>query len=858
MNPGGPPVTFGEWVKIRRRKLDLTQSELADRAGCSVFALRKIESAERRPSKQLANLLAKALEISQEELPKFLKVARGEMNLSRLGSVDTDSHSFSAPTTLTSKTVSPLPVFAGQFIGREQELSALSRLLVDPQCRLLTLVGPGGIGKTRLAVMAASLNQQVFADGLCFISLAALHSASYIVPAIADALGISFHGHNEPLAQLIFHLRGKEVLLVLDNAEHLLNDVSLYSDLLEGAPTIKLLVTSRERLNLQQEWVFEIQGLPAPSPSHAVNPQEYSSVMLFIQAARRSYAAFEPQPADLVEIAKICRMLDGMPLGIELAATWINVLPCAEITIEMAQSLDILATNLKNVPERQRSLRAAFDYSWHLISEEERKVLARLSVFRGGFERQQAEQIVGTTLSILQALVTKSLVRRKSSGRFELHEVIRQYAYAQFEIDPEMDRVLDAHTAIYLRFLADRRADLKGPAQFRVLQELRSEMNNLRGAWDRAVDRKAFDQLGGCIRSLGWFCDISGYLGDGIDMLEKLVAGLRAETADDDFQRLIGISFGQMGLITFRQGHFEQALTYLDQSLQILRPFNEPDFLTDPVIIKGVIHHLNGDFDLSKTLILEGLDWARRVGDRWWEGYAIFNLGYIESLMGNYDAGYEQMLQGLAIWRELNDASTIALGLNHICPTALRLNKIEEAQVWLEESVELCSKVGDRWGLGTAYRNLGLTFLIKGETDEALHYLIKSLDLFTGFTTGWDLIRSNIFIGEVYRVKKEYAQARQIFQDAVRQALNYQSNVLALDATASLALVNLVDGHPNVAFEMAQLVLSESRTTHFVRERAEKILYEARNRLDIEEIEKATERLERLSLVSVFTDPSMM
>jgi len=256
------PVTFGDWIKQRRRVLDLTQSELADRAGCSVFALRKIESGERRPSKQLANLLANSLEISAQVLPRFLKVARGDLNLERLDSPAAGN--MLTPAVQTGIPGSRLPSFPNTLLGREPELAALRQLIKDPGCRLLTLTGPGGIGKTRLAVEVGALVTAEFADGVYFVSLAGVRSTSYIVPAISDALGISFQGHDLPAIQLYRFLQHKQLLLIIDNAEHLLDDLIVYTGILENTAGIKILVTSRERLHLQEEWVFQIQGLPTP------------------------------------------------------------------------------------------------------------------------------------------------------------------------------------------------------------------------------------------------------------------------------------------------------------------------------------------------------------------------------------------------------------------------------------------------------------------------------------------------------------------------------------------------------------------------------------------------------------------
>jgi predicted ATPase/transcriptional regulator with XRE-family HTH domain len=507
------PVVFGEWLKIRRKTLDLTQAELAQRAGCSVHALRKIESGERRPSKQLAGLLANSLEVPSEDRTTFVKVARGELPLRRLPSPALDFTAGSPGKPDLIPKISNLPEGLPPLVGREQELMAMGQLLDDPQCRMLTIVGPGGIGKTRLAIEVASRHQVLFPGGIYFVPLAPLKVHTYLVPAIADAVGYAFQGHIEPRIQLLSHLRGRHALLVLDNIEHLLEGVDLLAEILAQSPQVKLLVTSREKLFLQSEWVYEIDGLPVPPLDQIERAEEYSAVTLFIESARRVQAGFDLSAEDRSPVVRICQMVDGMPLGIELAAVWVPVLSCSEIAQEVERSLDFLAISMRDVPERQRSLRAAFDHSWSLLSEDERMILCRLATFQGGFERQAGEQIAGATLPSLLALVSKSLVRRNESGRFDLHEVIRQYALSYLSDDSQWEAINDQYSVYYLGLIRDREKALKGASQREAMRELTNEIDNMRAAWSWAIMRENFGLIGQSLRSLGRFYEIGGWLG---------------------------------------------------------------------------------------------------------------------------------------------------------------------------------------------------------------------------------------------------------------------------------------------------------------------------------------------------------
>lgn len=814
------PVTFGEWLKSRRKALDLTQAELAQRAGCSVSALRKIESGERRPSKQLARLIASSLEIPQEDRAIFVRVARGELNLERLRPPSLASAPGHTPTL---KPISPpinLPVTPTPLIGREPELATLGQLLQDPQCRLLTLVGPGGIGKTHLAIEAASRHQDLFPEGVCFVSLASLSSSAYLVPAIADALGFSFQGQVEPRAQLLNYLHSKKILLVLDNVEHLLDGVELFVEMLECGPGVKLLVTSRERLNLQGEWVFEIQGLPVPTSLQDKRAEDYSAVALFVGSARRAKVGFELQGEEWTDVVRICQMVEGMPLGIELAAAWVPVLTCHEIAQEIGRSLDFLTTSMRDVPRRQRSLRATFNHSWSLLSEDERDLLSRLAIFQGGFQREAAEQVAEASLPSLLALVSKSLVRRAEHGRFDLHEVVRQYALSHLADDPQYEATHDRHCDFYLALLRDREKALQSAAQREALRELTDEIDNLRAAWAWAVKREKFLTIESALRCFGWLYEMRGWFGEGVEQLELVMQALLARSEDEQRQSVLGQALAQQGLLLFRQGQFSRALKLFEESLNILRPISDQALLLDPLIFSGIILFLIGEFDRSLSLTEECLACARAADNRWFEAYALYSRGAVGYYTGPYDEAYDQMMAGIAVWRELGDARYTALGLNWISPVAIKLGRYEQARAFLQEGLVLCEQVGDRWGIGTAYRHLGLLALAQGDITEAQALIQKSLDTFAGFLTGWDVVRSLIHLGEAAAAAGDQLEARRTYLEAIKIALEAQAASLILDNLVGLAELQAQEGEAVGAFTLSLKVLDHTASSLEARDRA--------------------------------------
>lgn len=864
MDEQSSPVVFFEWFKRRRKALGLTQDELALRAGCSVSALRKIESGERRPSKQLAELLAQALEIPVDEQKIFIQVARGGLNLERLrqpAAIPIPSMAEVLPAQQTQEAArqdkiaatpaSRLPLQATPLVGRERELLALERLIHDPQCRLLTLTGIGGIGKTRLAIEFAFKNQPAFPGGVFYIPLALVDSGEKVAPAIADVLGFGFSVPTDPKEQLLIYLASwihAPALFIFDNLEHLLlptaveSEESSLADLvlefLERLPEIKILGTSRERLNLHGEWTYELQGLSVPPANFAGQWQDYAAVTLFVKSAMRSKADFQAGEVEQAAIIQVCQLVEGVPLAIELAAAWVGVLSCQEIAQEIKANLDFLSTSMRDMPERHRSIRATFDHSWRLLSDEERWVLCQLAVFHGGFDRQAAQQIAGATLPLLASLSAKSLISHSESGRYDVHIVIRQYALPHLEAHPQSLRTYERHCEYFLHMLRDREPLLRKAAQQRAIRELTDEIGNIRAAWAWAIQHKQFALLEEAGRAVGWYYEVIGVHAEGVEQLEMLLQALEAEAQDQRWQRIVGQTMVQLGLLYFRKGEFEAALKYYEQSLQVLRPAGDQVLLADALIYLGIILHLRGEYARSKELLEEGLILARSNNEGWYEAYAIYNLGYIASLMGDYELGYEQMLEGLTEWRKLGDPHYIALGLNFLVTTLIQLGRCEEAITFMHESIRLCEQSKNRWGKGTAYRYLGLAYLADDQFEEAKAQLLKSLEIFSEYTKGWDIILTLTYLGDVALRAGDYAEAGKIYQDTLASSIEVNALPNALENLAGLGDVYARTGEPEIALLLCYTVLDHPFSEEGTRGRAERLRSALELELTAEQVEK--------------------
>ncbi len=455
---------------------------------------------------------------SPETVALYEQIRRSELGSPRVPGISAASPAPTAPPTALLRRVLPAP--PTPFVGRDSELAEIEGLMASNGHRLLTLMGPGGSGKTRLAIASAARladhHTDLCADGVYFVPLAPLLTSDALVPAVAAALQFGFYTEGgEPHQQLLNYLREKRMLVILDNYEHLVDEIGLRLpvDILATAPGVRLLVTSRTRLNIQGEQLYAMTGMRTPEPAAVelwIDPLaeagSYSALRLFIQSARRVQPSFTLTASNLADVARICKLVDGMPLGIELAASWLEVLAPAEVRAEIEKSLDFLETSLLDMPARQRSIRAVFDASWAMLTAAERDTLQRLAVFRGSFSRAAAEQVASASLRTLLTLSNKSWLQRHSDDRYHVHELLRQYAHAQLENDPTTwVQARSAHAAYYADFVAAQEKQMASPQRRVATSVMQQEFDNVVVAWQWLVDRGQFDvltqsMLGGVVR----------------------------------------------------------------------------------------------------------------------------------------------------------------------------------------------------------------------------------------------------------------------------------------------------------------------------------------------------------------------
>ena len=726
-----------------------------------------------------------------------------------------------------------LPVATTPFVGREAELAQIQAQLVRPSCRLLTLTGPGGIGKTRLALHLAETAVGTTLNGVFLVPLAAVPAPEFIVPAIAEAIGFTFAGAAPPKTQLLAYLQAKEMLLVLDNFEHLLKGSQLLAEMSQALPDVKLLVTSRERLNLQTEWTFEVEPLPLPANSQG---QTADSLTLFAQMAQRAQADFSLTPENQSDVARICRLVAGVPLGIELASAWVRQLSCAEIAEELAKDLDFLETRAGDVPDRHRSLQAVFDHSWALLTADEQQALAQLTVFRGGFTREAARQVTAATLWTLTALVDKSLLHREANGRFEMLEMVRQFAAERLDELPDLAAAAQArHAQYFLLLLHTQENDWQTDRRQRALDLLSPEIENVRAAWRWAVaaleDFQAPDTAAQAVQwldqalvslfflyeSRGWFQDGAAAFGWAMAALEER-ARLKQESGPHRlaYGRLL-VRYGRF--VTFL-GQYEKAQHMLEQALTLLQASDNKTEISLCHSYLAILASFQGDYETAVALAQTSLALIRELNHKAGLAFAQNLCGTLAHRQGKYEMAREHYEASLVLRRELGDQHGTAVALNNLGNLANAQQDFVAARRYYEESQILFKAINHQPGRAATLGNAGVVAMQLGELAEARQLHEESLILKQELGNRRSIAISLINLGEVNSALGEADAARRSFHEALRLTMEIQALPLALDALVGVAALLVQDDQAEQALRLLHLVQHHPASTRETQEKA--------------------------------------
>lgn len=614
-----------------------------------------------------------------------------------------------------------LPYQTTPFIGRDTELAALHSLLNNPNIRLLTILAAGGMGKTRIALEAAEQQIDRFPDGVFFVPLQSLSDIDQIIPTIAKSLHFQFQsdGRN-PKDQLLDFLANKCLLLLMDNWEHLLDGVGVLNDILEVALHVKILTTSREKLNLLSEAVYVLHGMTVPNLDVQQDALHYDATQLLIQTAKRIKSDWQVTPDTLADIIHICQLTEGMPLAILLAASWLDVYDFARIRQEIQCNTDFLATELRDVPQRQRSIRAIFDYTWDMLSPAEQQCFMKMSVFRGGCTPEAAEAITEATARTLQSLLNKALLLRSKDGRYDVHELLRQYAEAKLDEVGDPAATRHAHMHYYAELLYSLDHGLDGHHQREALDQIEIDFENMQTAWEKAILQRDAGQIAKMRNSFDSFFSYRSRWETGIAMIGTAIEVFR--DSDDPFEQyVLGRCLISWGLLSVSMLRTEGVQQRIEEGIALVHQFGKLEAEAHGLLCLAHYYEAVEQFADQERILKQGLALSRQLDLKGDASWALYMLSMRAMTIEQFDSARQYALEGLELDRQSGDMVGAVSALNILANVE---TDSQIAETYLQEALTIARQLDIPMSTAFTMNSFAdLAYQIEGNLEKAMfHY----------------------------------------------------------------------------------------------------------------------------------------
>ena len=788
-------ISFGEWLKRQRSGRGLTRDQLAQQIGCATITLRKIESEERRPSTQIVERLAEIFNVPQKEHIAFLRFARGDIrSVPTTEVVDTPWH------TSRPHVHSHIPTRLNKLIGREQHINQVRQYLTNAGTRLVTLTGPPGIGKTSLSQQVAEDSIEDFLNGVFFIALAPLEDPELVASTISQTLRFEGRGKSSDIELLKDGIADKQMLLVLDNFEHLLEAAPIVPELLIACPHLKILVTSREALRVPGEWIYSVPPLSVPQPSQSKETdvtaaEKFSALSLFTERARAVHSDFKLNPENTNVIAAICARLDGLPLAIELIASRIRLMSPQELLARMDDRFTLHADGMRAIPARQKTLHNSITWSYDLLTREEQKFFAYLGVFAGSFTLEAAAQITGNmdTLRNITTLLDKSLLQRAVSAqgetRFTMLFTIREFALNRLEEMDETAKMRIQHLHYFMELAKQADDEIHGSRQVEWLDRLEAEHDNYRAALDWCIthgNTEATLYLIGSFSGIGRFWSVRNYLSEARSWFDKVCASPDVSLYAIPYARALS----GMSLIAVFQSDSRAAIGMAEESQRICRSLGSDGelALADALLAGGLAAvWFGGDIAQAEVQYQQAAAIYQARGTLWEQAIALLRLGVTAARRENYQKSLLLFEESLRIFHELDDAFGLARVNGEISFLYRSQGDYGQARRMDEQAMYYDKKLRFRYALSNSLIALSLYSRIDGDYDQAEAFLEEAASTRYEFNLPDD--NSRFYLGCIKLHARDFAQARLLFIEHLKSSQKYELLIYIGEALIGLGAV---------------------------------------------------------------------